>query len=839
MIEKFHRQLLATALFQIGPKNPSRRLRAWWIRQASAIVEASGLFDPAFYAEQNPDVIDDGVDLLRHYLIYGDREGRLPMPHFDPEHYRRSLPFKLPPRHNALLHYLLIGSRLFPETGPAFDAGHFMQSHRDARLNRKEALAHHRDLAGLHGDHFSPFALSGARTKATAPTEDEWNRVLPPEGQPLVDVIVPVHGGRDETLRCLYLVLSHPQKTPFRLVAVNDATPDEALAAKLRDLASRGLVELLENRVNTGFVASANRALLLHPDRDAVLLNADTEPQNNWLDRLREAAYRRPRVATVTPLSNNATICSYPRFDRDNPAPLELNTAELDNLVAVANRERCIAAPTAVGFCMYLRREALETVGLFDEVAFGKGYGEENDFCRRAAKAGWDHRIAVDTYVWHWGARSFKGLKARRVQNAMKMMERRHPGYREEIKSFVDGDPLLESRIAIDEARLHRQISPEGNVLVLMHNRGGGAARLMEEELAELEKRHIPGFLLSPEKDRRHGCVTAFGMPRLPNLPPVSLTCPRELQQLLEKLRISEVHIHQLVDFPRSITGEGRGAARGIATAARRRGLPLDFYVHDYQFICPRINLVGPGRAYCGEPDEAGCRRCLATRVRGIENPAATDIRAWRIRHASLLAQARRVIVPDIDVKKRLASYFPHAHYVVRPHENASSFPPTRPPRARRRENWRIVVPGAISVVKGYDVILATAKAARAARLPLEFIVMGFSRRDAELEEAGVTITGKYRDADAQDVLSQIDADLAWVPSVWPETYCYAMSIPLRAGLSVAAFDFGAQATRLGAHGGNHLLLPLQLAKHPKKLAQRLHQFIGVHALRADGRVSA
>lgn len=825
MIREIHRQLLAKVLFHIGPKNPSRRLRKWWLRQALAIVEASGLFDPAFYAEQNPDVVDDGADLLSHYLLYGDREGRLPIPHFDPEHYRRSLPFKLPRKHNALLHYLLVGNRLQPETGPAFDTGHFLREHRDARLNRKEPLAHLRRLDSSHGDHFTPFALSGVRVGAAAPTVEEWSSVQPATGAPLVDVIVPVHGGRDETLRCLYLVLSQPQQTPFRLIAVNDATPDEALAVKLRELADRGMLDLLENETNHGFVASVNRALLLHPDRDAILLNADTEPHNDWLDRLHDAAYRNPRVATVTPLSNNATICSYPRFDRDNPAPLELSAAELDNLAATSNKERCTPTPTGIGFCMYLRRKALDAVGLFDEAAFGKGYGEENDFCRRAAKAGWDNRIAVDTYVWHWGTRSFKGMKARRVQNAMRMMERRHPGYREEIKSFVNADPLLEYRAAIDEARLHRQISPQGNVLVLMHNRGGGAARLLEEELAQLQKRNITGFLLLPEKDRHHGHVTAFGLPRLPNLPPVNLTCPEELHDLLQKLRISEIHVHQLVDFPRVITGEGRGVARGIATAARRRGIPLDFYVHDYQFICPRINLVGPTRTYCGEPDESGCRRCLAERVKGIENPRKTDIHAWRVRHASLLALARRVVVPDVDVKRRLAAYYPHAHYLVRPHENAPDFPPTRAPRLAQRKKWRVVVPGAISVVKGYDVLLASAKAARTMRLPLEFILMGFSRNDLELQEAGVTVTDKYKDSEARDVLSAIDADLAWVPSVWPESYCYALSIPLQLGLRVAVFDLGAQAARLRRHGGDHLFLPLPLAKRPRRLVQELHHF--------------
>ena len=47
--------------------------------------------------------------------------------------------------------------------------------------------------------------------------------------------------------------------------------------------------------------------------------------------------------------------------------------------------------PTGNGFCMYVRRKALQQVGLFDDVAFPRGYCEENDWCQRAIAHGWCH----------------------------------------------------------------------------------------------------------------------------------------------------------------------------------------------------------------------------------------------------------------------------------------------------------------------------------------------------------------------------------------------------------------------------------------------------------------
>ena len=67
--------------------------------------------------------------------------------------------------------------------------------------------------------------------------------------------------------------------------------------------------------------------------------------------------------------------------------------------------------PTPVGFCMYVRRAGLEAVGRFDE-GYGLGYGEENDFCRRLATAGFRNVLLDDTFIAHVGNRSFDAKKA-------------------------------------------------------------------------------------------------------------------------------------------------------------------------------------------------------------------------------------------------------------------------------------------------------------------------------------------------------------------------------------------------------------------------------------------
>ena len=80
-------------------------------------------------------------------------------------------------------------------------------------------------------------------------------------------------------------------------------------------------------------------------------------------------------------------------------------------------------------------------VGTFDESAFGMGYGEENDFCQRAIRKGWRNIIAADIFVHHWGQTSFKGEASKRVQTALKTLDRLHPRYQRDVGAFIARDP--------------------------------------------------------------------------------------------------------------------------------------------------------------------------------------------------------------------------------------------------------------------------------------------------------------------------------------------------------------------------------------------------------------
>jgi GT2 family glycosyltransferase len=280
---------------------------------------------------------------------------------------------------------------------------------------------------------------------------------------PLIDVIVPVHGAGPVFRRCAASVIAHAgaSDTAFKLVIVLDGPPDvESLAAveELRAAARReregGGFELsvLTHETPLGFLRSANRAMR-ESTRDVVLLNSDTQVTAGWLGRLRAAAYSDAKIATVTPFSNNATICSLPRFLDENAIPADYTIDSFGALVTRVSRREYPRLPTGVGFCLYVKRSVLDEIGLFDEV-FGLGYGEEVDLCFRAARCGYVHVLDDATFVFHEGGRSFGRRRERRMLRGERMMRERYPEYVTEISDFIKKDPIAPARTRVlDELR--------------------------------------------------------------------------------------------------------------------------------------------------------------------------------------------------------------------------------------------------------------------------------------------------------------------------------------------------------------------------------------------------
>lgn len=273
-----------------------------------------------------------------------------------------------------------------------------------------------------------------------------------------VDILVPVYRGFAEVRACLESVLHSMTENccPMRLIVIDDASPEPALSAWLDQLALDKHCVLLRNPYNLGFVESVNRGLAQVRGNDVVLLNADTLVQGSWVDRLRHSLYAAPDLASVTPWSNNGEISSFPRIARAVGAP---NLAQLTELNQVAANLAFpdVEIPVCCGFTMMLRRSVLQEMGGLDGAGFGRGYGEEVDWCLRASAAGYRHHLSTSVFVAHIGGVSFGMEKVLRVRQNRSTLTARYPHFYPEYEEFIIRDGLLAARQAF-RARIGQHV---------------------------------------------------------------------------------------------------------------------------------------------------------------------------------------------------------------------------------------------------------------------------------------------------------------------------------------------------------------------------------------------
>lgn len=658
---------------------------------------------------------------------------------------------------------------------------------------------------------------SGASSRPWTPPE----ATPPPQDVPAtapLAVVVPVYAGYAPTLACLSALRDTLADVPegVHVVVVDDAMPDRRLARAVARLCAQAGFTLLHHSANTGFPAAVNTGLRFLAGHDVIVLNADTLVAGPWVQELRKVAYATADTGTVTPLSNAAGIVSYPTPTSPAPMPDSPAVARLMQVAQAANAGCAVDLPSACGFCMFLRHDCLAATGLLREDVFSKGYGEENDFSQRASAVGWRHVAAVGAFIAHVGGVSFGTAGDVLCQHNQSVLARLHPGYQAHVARWMAADPLHEARRRMDIVRFCADRlagRPPRAVLLLTHDAGGGVARVVARRVAYWRGQGVRPLVL---RATAHGSVlgeeatqTAY-----PNLRFAGAADMRLLERLLRAEGVCHVEVH----YP-----EGHPPA--VINLPARLGCPYDVYVHDHLWLCQRVTLLGADGHYCGEPGPQACGPCLerlGRRVAGRQAVGTYLRRAWAV-----LARARRVVVPCPEGAARLRRHwqayqpgggvFPlriHVHAFendslikknfqrIQNVKPAIATVPGRGVLAGGRGRVRVCVVGAIGPDKGYDRVLAAAQDAARRDLPLEFVLVGHTPDDETLMQTGrVYVTGPFAASEGQALVRAMQADIGLLPSVWPETWCFALGDMWRAGLRVVAFDLGAPAWRIRATG--------------------------------------
>ncbi len=267
---------------------------------------------------------------------------------------------------------------------------------------------------------------------------------------PPTTIIIPVYNAYEELRQCIASVQKHTDLTENRLLVMDDASDDPRVNEYLNSLTN---VQVVRNERNMGYTRTCNKGISLASSCDIVLLNSDTIVTPWWLESLRLAAYSAPEVGTATALSDNAGAFSVPLANQLNAKPDEVTHEDY----ALLMRKFCRACtipdvPTGNGFCMFIKRDLIKRIGRFDEQAFPRGYGEENDFCMRAVNAGWRNVIAPAAFVFHQRNASFQGEKDSLAASGREIINKRYPNYSRLVKEAFSCSTMEDLRRATERA---------------------------------------------------------------------------------------------------------------------------------------------------------------------------------------------------------------------------------------------------------------------------------------------------------------------------------------------------------------------------------------------------
>lgn len=344
--------------------------------------------------------------------------------------------------------------------------------------------------------------------------------------------------------------------------------------------------------------------------------------------------------------------------------------------------------------------------------------------------------------------------------------------------------------------KIHAQdlsLSSTDLTLVLDHNLGGGANKyrrsLVEERISLGQEVIVTYFDLASK--------TYLAELRTDNSSEkYSIGGANQAYEFFEQVEVAEVFVNTLYSHPRPMH-----LAEVLTTNRQSRDFHLTLAVHDYFPVCPSYTLIDHEGKYCGIPSDLEiCERCLSRHggdwTQLMKKPRMAQ---WRQAWGRLIDAADEVLCFSRDSIEHLQRAYPGidaSKMTLRPHQ--VDYLDSEPVEILQTRHLNIGILGEISYHKGAGIVREMARLAETEGLHVRITVIG-TLVDAP-ESEGIEVTGEYRLADLPEVIRASEANIFFIPSVWPETFSYTTEELMELGVPVAVFDIGAPAERVAKY---------------------------------------
>ncbi len=719
-----------------------------------ALIAQSGFFSAPYYKSRYVDVATSSVDPLRHYVTYGWKEGRNPSEQFDTRFY--------------------------------------LQVHPDVKISKMNPLVH-----------YIKYGIAEKRVKLPAELLDDVSRyqtifsrrnephILP--DYPSVDIVVPIYNGL-EFLPPLFNSIIQNTYGKYRLIAVDDCSPDPTVRNFLRSFAAENpelQFLLLENTTNLGFVGSVN-TVVPHLQSNFVLLNSDTEVPPGWLERLMGPIFEMPNVASTTPFTNAGTICSFPKYLQDNPIFEDLTVKEVDQYFRRIDPEaNYLSIPTAVGFCMGVNKAVVEKIGMFDPI-FGRGYGEENDWCLRATKLGFRHIHVPNLFVYHKHGGSFEsGERRQLIEKNMAILHHRYPNYHRDVQRVIRDNALKSVR---DFLIIAISVNQFKTTIVIDNELGGGAHYYRTSYVNDIWRMGRPIIVVS-----MNGSESKMEFRFRAHHISLNVSDLQDLLIMLGSLPVDSVVVNSLVSFP--VVSEWQDFAVRIKAETKCK---LVFLLHDYFCICPSYTLLNDKNKFCGVPsDEHVCLKCIQANKGEFKRfERSLDIPRWRLSWRQFLAACDQIVAFSSSSRQIVLKAYPELServIDVVPHDISGRLRNVYHSEKRFPSSFRrIGILGGINTAKGSSVVRDLVGMIEKLHLPVNIVVIG--ELDIDIQSSVIKIIGKYATKDLENIVLREYIDIFFLPSIWPETYSFTTDEVMQLGYPLVVFNIGAPAERVKSY---------------------------------------
>lgn len=608
----------------------------------------------------------------------------------------------------------------------------------------------------------------------------------------MVDIIVPIYNAYKAVDECIASIIKHTDLNKNRLILINDKSTDETILGLLNTYKEKNPelnIVVLDNEVNLGFVGTVNKGMK-YSKYDVILLNSDTEVSDFWVEEMEKCAYSQEDVATVTALSNNATLASVPNGLQPNQLPDSMTFDEYAHIVYTRSLHRYPQIPTAHGFCMYIRRNVLDIVGYFDQEAFGKGYGEENDFSYRCMDYGYKHLLCDSVIVYHKESQSFNEKKEQLIKENMKILKKRYPLYVKNTERWCSHFPIKD---ICDNVRIGIENVNRDNVLFLIHdwsnvktNVGGTTIHCVD--LISRLRKNFNIHVLAPE-DGVYKLYSYFTDSEICNTVGIFKSNVMTsfydadyrfmLETIIDGLGITTVHVHHMI-----------GHYFDIVDVCKEKGIHSIITLHDFYSLCPTINLLYMNKEYCMEMEHKDCVHCLKDKM----NVRNNIIKNWQMHWNQFLLKFDEIIVPSNSTKEIIENVYTNIDcHVV---EHGIDLKRNQAIKKKNDEVFNVAFVGVMLPHKGSKVLEYFVKHCSSKKI--KFHLFGQAHSDLlKKNHSNYVYHGRYTRSELPQLLKESKIHLVCNLSIWPETYSYTLSETIASGVPVLSYNLGAVGERI------------------------------------------